>query len=184
MTPEALATLHARAFAHPRPWSAAEFAALTTSPAVVLLTAGEENAPVPPQGEPSLGVAACPPLRPGWRPPSPGLPRRGDGARADGPTGFLLGRIVADEAEVLTLAVDPASRRRGIGARLVAAFLAEAAARGAGRAFLEVAADNAAARALYAAAGFAEVARRRGYYRDPAGGAVDALVLARDLPTV
>ncbi len=98
------------------------------------------------------------------------------------PGGFLLGRVVADEAEILTLAVAPAARRRGIGAALVARFLAAAAARGAGRAFLEVAADNAAAQALYAGAGFAPAGRRPGYYRGAGGAAVDALVLARGLP--
>ncbi|MCB2111425.1 MAG: GNAT family N-acetyltransferase, partial [Rhodobacteraceae bacterium] len=95
------------------------------------------------------------------------------------PGGFLLGRAVADEAELLTLAVDPALRRRGAGQRLVAQFLAAAAARGAGRAFLEVAETNLAARALYARAGFSEVGRRRGYYRPETGPAVDALALAR-----
>lgn len=97
------------------------------------------------------------------------------------PDGFLIGRALAGEAELLTLAVAPPARRRGIGATLLAAFLDRAAAAGAGRAFLEVAADNAAARALYARAGFAEAGRRPGYYRRPDGGATDALVLARAL---
>ncbi len=91
--------------------------------------------------------------------------------------GFLLGRVVAGEAELLTLAVAPDLRRQGTGRRLVAGFLDEAARRGAESAFLEVAAPNAAARALYAAAGFAEVGRRRNYYRTPEGGAEDALIL-------
>lgn len=93
--------------------------------------------------------------------------------------GFLIGRVVADEAEVLTLAVDPAARRQGVGAGLVRAFLAQGAERGAVRAFLEVAETNSAARALYAGQGFAEVGRRRNYYAAGPGGAVDALVLAR-----
>lgn len=100
----------------------------------------------------------------------------------DDSDGFLIGRVLAGEAELLTLAVAPAARRRGIGARLVAAFLARAHAASARRAFLEVAADNTAALALYARAGFAEAGRRRGYYRHPSGAATDALVLARDLP--
>lgn len=91
--------------------------------------------------------------------------------------GFVLARVAAAEAEILTLAVHPAARRRGHGTALLAAALAGAAARGAGAMFLEVAEANAAARALYAAAGFAEVGRRRRYYPD--GG--DALVLRRDL---
>ncbi len=95
--------------------------------------------------------------------------------------GFILIRVVADEAEILTLAVRPEARRRGLGARLVAAAAARAAALGAERLFLEVAQDNAAARGLYAGSGFAEVGRRRGYYARPGATAVDALTLALNL---
>lgn len=91
--------------------------------------------------------------------------------------GFALLRAVLDEAEILTIAVVPAARRRGLGAALLSAGLAGAALRGARACFLEVAAGNAAARALYGAAGFAAIGRRRGYYEDGA----DALVLRRDL---
>lgn len=97
----------------------------------------------------------------------------------EGDAGFILGRAVAGEAELLTLAVAPEARRRGLGHRLVARFLYQARLRGAGTAFLEVAADNPAAIALYAKAGFAESGRRRGYYRTPDGARVDALVMAR-----
>jgi len=96
------------------------------------------------------------------------------------PDGFVLGRALAGEAELLTLAVEPARHRHGTGRRLLARFEAEAARRGADRAFLEVAADNTAARALYRAAGWGETGRRRGYYARPAG-AVDALVLRKAL---
>jgi ribosomal-protein-alanine N-acetyltransferase len=96
-------------------------------------------------------------------------------------TGFALGRVAADEAEVLTIAVDPAARRKGIGARLLRGLLADAVARGATEAFLEVAADNAAALALYRGAGFAEVGRRKGYYSGRDGPATDALVLRQRL---
>lgn len=99
----------------------------------------------------------------------------------EGDAGFLLGRAVAGEAELLTLAVAPEARRRGLGGRLVARFLYQARLRGAERAFLEVAADNAPATALYESAGFALAGRRRGYYRTPDGHRSDALVLARDL---
>jgi [ribosomal protein S18]-alanine N-acetyltransferase len=98
------------------------------------------------------------------------------GVIADG-EGLALFRAVADEAEILTLAVIPPARRRGLGAALLEAGLAGAAARGAQACFLEVAAGNEAARGLYAAAGFAEVGRRPGYYEDGA----DALVLRRAL---
>ncbi len=95
--------------------------------------------------------------------------------------GFLLGRVVADEAELLTVAVDPDQRRAGLGHALVAAFHDTARDRGARQAVLEVAEGNRAARALYAAAGYTEAGRRRGYYRHPDGRREDALVLARAL---
>lgn len=95
--------------------------------------------------------------------------------------GLLLGRAVAGEAELLTIAVAPQARRRGVGARLVARFLYQARLRGAEEAFLEVAAGNTAALALYRAHGFADAGLRRGYYRHPGGQAEDALILRRAL---
>jgi ribosomal-protein-alanine N-acetyltransferase len=88
-------------------------------------------------------------------------------------------RVVGDSAEVLTVGVIPAARRRGIGRRLLRALLTEASARGAREAFLEVRVDNLAARRLYAADGFAQVGRRRGYYD---AGRVDAVVMRKELP--
>lgn len=89
------------------------------------------------------------------------------------PHGFLLGRVVADEAELLTLAIAPDARRLGIGRDLVAEFAATSQARGATRAFLEVAADNIPAQALYRAAGWQDAGRRRRYY----GADLDAIVM-------
>ncbi|HRO16460.1 MAG TPA: GNAT family N-acetyltransferase [Paracoccus sp. (in: a-proteobacteria)] len=80
------------------------------------------------------------------------------------PQGFLVGRTAADEAEILTLAVDPAVRRQGVGRGLVEAFVQEAASRGAERAYLEVAAGNVPARRLYDASGWTRIGLRRGYY--------------------
>jgi len=94
---------------------------------------------------------------------------------------FALGRTITDEAELLTLATDPAHRRAGLARAALAAFEARARARGALRGFLEVAAGNTAARALYAEAGWREGARRRGYYPGPGGEAEDALVLEKHL---
>ncbi len=85
----------------------------------------------------------------------------------------MLARALADEAEILTLAVVPTLRRHGIGRDLVRRALVHAASLGLGACLLEVAASNSPARALYAAQGFAEVGRRNRYYPD--GG--DALVL-------
>lgn len=89
--------------------------------------------------------------------------------------GMLLARVTADEAEILTIAVEPSQRRQGLGAALLAAALAEAHNRGARAMLLEVSVTNAAARALYFGAGFAEVGRRAKYYADGS----DALILRR-----
>ena len=91
--------------------------------------------------------------------------------------GFVLARTVADEAEILTLAVDPLMQRHGAGRLLLRAAMHAARQRGAAAMFLEVAPSNAAALALYGAAGFVQVGRRPRYY--PGGG--DALVLRSPL---
>jgi len=91
--------------------------------------------------------------------------------------GFLIGRAVAGASELLTLAVDPTIRRQGLGLHLVRAFLDQSRALGAESAFLEVAADNLAAIALYQRAGFAHAGKRRGYYTAPDGQKIDALVM-------
>ena len=97
------------------------------------------------------------------------------------PDGFILCRTVVDEAEILTLAVGSTARRAGLGQRLVEAAAAFARQSGAARLYLEVAEDNAAARALYARCGFVVDGRRRGYYARPDGDAVDALLLSLNL---
>ncbi|HEX3915819.1 MAG TPA: GNAT family N-acetyltransferase [Caulobacteraceae bacterium] len=96
--------------------------------------------------------------------------------------GFILCRVIADEAEVLTLAVRPEHRRQGVARALVEAA-ANVAAPSAEAMFLEVAADNPGAIALYAACFFAPVGRRAGYY-GRAGGSVDAIVMRRVLNSV
>ncbi|MGB3178906.1 MAG: GNAT family N-acetyltransferase [Albidovulum sp.] len=97
------------------------------------------------------------------------------------PGGFAMGRALAGEAELLTLAVSPDARRTGLGRALLKEFLAEAKASGAEKAFLEVAADNHAALALYASFDFSETGRRKGYYSSPGIAAIDALILSRDI---
>jgi ribosomal-protein-alanine N-acetyltransferase len=91
--------------------------------------------------------------------------------------GMLLGRVAAGEAEVITLCVAPAVRRRGIATALLHAAKAEISARAGTAVFLEVATENAAARELYLRLGFVEVGRRPRYYADGS----DALVLRMDL---
>lgn len=98
------------------------------------------------------------------------------------PDGFILIRTVADEAEILTLAVRPLARRRGLARRMVESAAVLANREGASHLFLEVAEDNFAARALYAATGFQAVGGRAGYYARAGGARVDALVLSRPLP--
>lgn len=89
--------------------------------------------------------------------------------------GMIAMRVVADEAEILNLAIAVPWRRRGLGGRLVDSAMAEAEAAGAVRVFLEVRESNAVARAFYSRMRFHEVGRRRAYYRNPDE---DALVLA------
>ncbi len=96
------------------------------------------------------------------------------------PSGFVLCRIAADEAEVLTIATQPDHRRQGVASTLLAAAMAGAMAGGAVSMFLEVAVDNLAALALYRSRGFEAVGRRQGYYSRP-GGPIDAMIMRVDL---
>jgi [ribosomal protein S18]-alanine N-acetyltransferase len=97
-----------------------------------------------------------------------------------GMAGFILCRVMAGEAEVLTLAVRPEHRRRGVARALVEAAMT-LAARTAEAMFLEVAEDNPGALALYQGSGFSSVGRRAGYYGRAGAAAVDAVVMRRAL---
>lgn len=96
------------------------------------------------------------------------------------PAGFTLTRAIAGEAELLLIATAPKRRRKGVGAALLRAAIAEAAARRAARLHLEVRAGNEAI-ALYRSHGFAQVGERRGYYRGQDGRTYDAHTYARVL---
>ena len=98
-----------------------------------------------------------------------------------GLAGFVLFAAVADECEILDIAVDPAVQRQGLGARLLDAALAAAMAAGARRCFLEVRDSNSGAQDFYRARGFVEDGRRKGYYRS-GQGREDALLMSRALP--
>lgn len=100
----------------------------------------------------------------------------GDG----GLSGLALLRSAAEESEILSIGVAPEARGRGLGGALLAAAMAAARADGATALFLEVAADNAPALALYRRFGLGEVGRRRGYYRR-GDRRIDALVMTRGL---
>ena len=91
--------------------------------------------------------------------------------------GFIMSRLAADEAEILSVAIAPARRGRGLSRPLLDFHLRSLAGRAVRTVFLEVDEHNAAARRLYARAGFREVGRRAGYY----GSGAAALVLRRDL---
>ncbi len=95
------------------------------------------------------------------------------------PVGFVAVRVVADEAEILTLAVARGARRRGFGLRLLCQAEYSACRAGASKIILEVAESAAPAMALYARRGYVEIGRRRGYYAGPP--VEDALVLAQPL---
>ena len=92
--------------------------------------------------------------------------------------GFIIGQVMADEAEILSLGVAPELQRRGLGKLLVQGLVRAAKKAEAKRLFLEVAADNTAALALYTSLGFQETGRRKGYYPRKDGEAVDAVTMA------
>jgi len=97
--------------------------------------------------------------------------------------GFILNQVIEAEAEILTICVDPAWRRSGLGRVLLKHACERLRELGVASYFLEVSEENVAARRLYADAGFFEVGRRKAYYRSAiaGGGGGDALVLKRRL---
>lgn len=136
MTPEDLAQIHAAAFNDQRPWSAAEFASLTDSPHVFLVT--EQR---------------C----------------------------FALGRCIAGETELLTLATAPDMQSQGLGRRMLRQYHDAALQRGGQSSFLEVAETNHIAIRLYESEGYTQTAKRPNYYRLTSGKRVDALIFTRPL---
>ncbi len=95
--------------------------------------------------------------------------------------GFVMGQLAADEAEILSIGVAKDWQRKGIGRRLVDGLARAVARAEVKRVFLEVAADNAAALALYSRLGFTETGRRKGYYERKGKPPVDALRLTLDV---
>ncbi|EWY40416.1 alanine acetyltransferase [Skermanella stibiiresistens SB22] len=149
---EILETLHSRCFPD-EPWSAAAFGRLLETMGVFVFLA-----------------ATDPKDRPG--------DSQADGASL--PVGFVMVRVAAGEAEIITLGVEPATRGRGAGALLLRAALEMARTAGAEAMFLEVAEDNAAAKRLYRHHEFAEIGRRPNYYRR-IDGFISALVMKLEL---
>ena len=94
---------------------------------------------------------------------------------------FALVRVIADEAELLTIATHPSVQREGRARELMHMWQSEAVRRGAQHAFLEVAADNSAAQHLYLSCGFVQAGLRKDYYARAGGRAADAVIMTRDL---
>jgi ribosomal-protein-alanine N-acetyltransferase len=95
--------------------------------------------------------------------------------------GFVISRIAADQAEILSIAVAPPHRRHGLARRLLDVHMRRLAIYGINSLFLEVDERNEPARRLYTGFGFVEVGRRESYYADAGQNAGAALVLRRDL---
>jgi ribosomal-protein-alanine N-acetyltransferase len=95
--------------------------------------------------------------------------------------GFAVSRLAADEAEILSIAIDPAQRGRGLSRHLLLTHLGHLAGSGVRSIFLEVEENNRPARRLYERAGFGVVGRRERYYQQPGGEQLNALLMKRDL---
>jgi ribosomal-protein-alanine N-acetyltransferase len=95
--------------------------------------------------------------------------------------GFSVSRIAAEEAEILSIAVNPRHRGRGLSNTLLLSHLGHLASRGVRKVFLEVEENNQPARRLYQRLGFAVVGRRENYYRQGGAEATNALMMRRDL---
>ena len=95
--------------------------------------------------------------------------------------GFAVSRMGADEAEILTIAIDPRYRGQGLSRNLLLTHLGYLAARGVRTIFLEVEENNRPALSLYKRIGFAVVSRRERYYQEPGGEQLNALLMRRDL---
>jgi ribosomal-protein-alanine N-acetyltransferase len=102
-------------------------------------------------------------------------------SRGEALWGFVLSRRAADEAEILSIAVEPSLRGRGVARSLMLDHLDRLFHIGVGSLFLEVERGNGPACALYARFGFREVGERRGYYRTQ-GATAAAIVMRKDLP--
>ena len=95
--------------------------------------------------------------------------------------GFVLGRVIHTEVELLLLIVSQTRRKQGLGKTYLQLFEEAARQRDGKICFLEVGAENRAARALYQKSGYAEQGLRKAYYRKVNGSHEDALVLAKIL---
>jgi ribosomal-protein-alanine N-acetyltransferase len=95
--------------------------------------------------------------------------------------GFAVSRMAADEAEILSIAVEAKHRGRGLSRNLLLTHLGHLAGHGVRTVFLEVEENNQPARRLYDRAGFAVTGRRERYYKQPGGEQLNAVLMRRDL---
>ena len=96
-------------------------------------------------------------------------------------TGFAVGQIILDEAELFLIITKPEHRKQGVGRRILATFEQQAFQNAVRRIILEVADTNTAARALYSANGYQQIAVRKNYYTFPNGSHADAVVMEKHL---
>lgn len=96
-------------------------------------------------------------------------------------SGFGVLRVMQDEAEILTIAVMPERRRKGVGNDILGRMLDYAGEQGVKTLFLEVRQSNIAARRLYEAKGFVVISQRKNYYRNPGGTWEDAVVMRKQV---
>ena len=96
-------------------------------------------------------------------------------------TGFAVGQIIRDEAELFLIITKPENRKQGVGRRILATFEQRALENNIRRIILEVAYSNVAARALYTSNGYQQIAVRKNYYTFPSGRRVDAIVMEKHL---
>ena len=95
--------------------------------------------------------------------------------------GFAVGQVILDEAELFLIMTKPEHRKQGVGHRILATFEQQAFQNAVRRIILEVADTNAAARALYSANGYQQIAVRKNYYTFPNGSHANAIVMEKHL---
>lgn len=90
--------------------------------------------------------------------------------------GFVVWRVVADEAEIITIGVRPEARKNGIAAAMLTLVENDLKKRGVKKIFLEVAENNVPAKKLYEQNGFIQISIRPKYY-----DGVDAILMEKNL---
>ena len=95
--------------------------------------------------------------------------------------GFALGQVIVDEAELFLIMTKPEHRKQGVGHHILAMFEQQAFQNAVRRIILEVADTNEAARALYSANRYRQIAVRKNYYSFPNGSHADAIVMEKHL---